>query len=76
MASETQAKPQKAGEPVSVPAGGGSSGGGGCPPHVLEAIYGSNTAKKSELYEASLKSWWTEYADRKNDEEEEHVADT
>jgi hypothetical protein len=23
----------------------------------------------------SLRSWWTEYADRKNDEEDEHVAD-
>ncbi|KAI3438668.1 hypothetical protein D9Q98_001089 [Chlorella vulgaris] len=46
-----------------------------CPPHVLEAIYGKVEDKKAAL-EHSLHRWWTEYADRKNDEEDEHVADS
>ena len=31
---------------------------------------------KAERYDESLKTWWKEYADRKNDEEEEHVSGT
>ena len=31
---------------------------------------------KAERYDESLKTWWKEYADRKNDEEEEHVSDS
>jgi hypothetical protein len=31
---------------------------------------------KAEAYDASLKTWWKEYADRKNDEEVEHVSDS
>ena len=31
---------------------------------------------KSQQYDESLKTWWKEYADRKNDEEEEHVSDS
>ena len=31
---------------------------------------------KAEQYDESLKHWWKEYADRKNDEEEEHVSDS
>jgi len=31
---------------------------------------------KAEAYDHSLKTWWKEYADRKNDEEEEHVSDS
>ncbi|KAK9821559.1 hypothetical protein WJX81_001774 [Elliptochloris bilobata] len=46
-----------------------------CPEHVLQAIYGK-TAEKRKVYEQSLNSWWAEYAARKNDEEDEHVADS
>jgi len=31
---------------------------------------------KKELYDESLKVWWRTYSERKNDEEEEHVADS
>jgi hypothetical protein len=31
---------------------------------------------KAEAYDASLKTWWKEYADRKNDEDVEHVSDS
>eukprot|EP00873_Tetraselmis_striata_P009334 jgi/Tetstr1/429598/TSEL_019497.t1 len=72
MASNESPKPQPSGSA----AASGAAGSVGCPPHVLDAIYGTSTAKKKEAYEASLKNWWTEYADRKNDEEDEHVADT
>lgn len=50
----------------------------GCPPHVLAAIYGAKPTaeEKKKAYEASLQRWWTEYADRKNDEEDEHVSDS
>lgn len=49
----------------------------GCSAAVLEAIYGKPDpiAKKAQ-YDASLGNWWKEYASRKNDEEEEHVADS
>eukprot|EP00308_Calcidiscus_leptoporus_P003146 CAMPEP_0119378386 /NCGR_PEP_ID=MMETSP1334-20130426/48102_1 /TAXON_ID=127549 /ORGANISM="Calcidiscus leptoporus, Strain RCC1130" /LENGTH=103 /DNA_ID=CAMNT_0007397571 /DNA_START=210 /DNA_END=521 /DNA_ORIENTATION=+ len=47
------------------------------PEHVRRAIYGEQTAEeKRQAYEGSLANWWGEYAARKNDEEEEHVADT
>ena len=47
------------------------------PPHVLAAIYGQiTTEEKEENYKKSLVHWWQEYADRKNDEEDEHVADS
>eukprot|EP00803_Ostreobium_quekettii_P005437 evm.model.scf_1750.4 EVM.evm.TU.scf_1750.4 scf_1750:29891-30137(+) len=46
-----------------------------CPEVVLKAIYGDQGDKKA-AYEASLRHWWKEYAARKNDEEEEHVADS
>ena len=51
--------------------------GSKCPPHVLEAIYGKpkNKEEKEKEYEASLKNWWTTYAERRHDEEE-YVADT
>jgi hypothetical protein len=32
--------------------------------------------EKKERYDESLKSWWRTYSERKNDEEEEHVADS
>jgi hypothetical protein len=43
---------------------------------VLRAIYGERGAeeKKAE-YEKNLRSWWTAYAERKDDEDE-FVADT
>ena len=31
---------------------------------------------KKERYDESLKVWWRTYSERKNDEEEEHVADS
>ena len=66
-------------------------GGTAVPDHVLRAIYGdkipppedapattttTTTKSKAEQYDESLKTWWKEYADRKNDEEEEHVSDS
>jgi hypothetical protein len=59
-------------------------GGTPVPDHVLRAIYGdkipSSSAapakSKAEQYDASLMTWWKDYADRKNDEEEEHVSDS
>jgi len=47
----------------------------GCPANVLEAIYAKPT-NKAEIYDNSLKRWWVEYAERKVDEEDEHVADS
>ena len=47
---------------------------GACPENVLQAIYG--TVDKAEEYQRSLSNWWREYATRKNDEEDEHVADS
>ncbi|GMH38485.1 hypothetical protein BSKO_06369 [Bryopsis sp. KO-2023] len=46
-----------------------------CPDEVMRAIYGT-TENKKEAYDASLQRWWKEYSARKNDEEEEHVADS
>ena len=37
---------------------------------------GPSAKTKAEQYDESLKTWWKEYADRKNDEEEEHVSDS
>ena len=62
-------------------------GGTRVPDNVLRAIYGDKVGvppadagqtqkSKAEQYDASLKTWWKEYADRKNDEEEEHVSDS
>lgn len=39
-------------------------------------IHGSEGKDKKAEYEASLKRWWTEYADRKNDEDDEYVANS
>lgn len=47
-----------------------------CPAHVFEAIHGKSKESKSKQLEQSLTNWWKEYADRKNDEEDEHVADS
>ncbi|KAK9811674.1 hypothetical protein WJX72_008054 [[Myrmecia] bisecta] len=51
-----------------------------CPDYILKAIYGStvdaNPEDKNKAYNHSLTRWWKEYAFRKNDEEEEHVADS
>lgn len=53
------------------------SGKTSCPASVLEAIYGkTDETSKREEYDKSLGNWWKEYASRKNDEEEEHVADS
>jgi hypothetical protein len=64
-------------------------GGTPVPYHVLRAIYGDifdkvpeapgpgpSAKTKAEQYDDSLKTWWKEYADRKNHEEEEHVSDS
>lgn len=54
-----------------------SSGKSKCSPSVMEAIYGAQSEQeKKEVYDRSLGHWWKEYASRKNDEEEEHVADS
>ena len=47
------------------------------PAHIMRAIYGEQTVEeKRAAYNKSIGNWWSEYAARKNDEEEEHVADT
>lgn len=47
------------------------------PKAVLDAIHGKQTPEdKKAQYDKSLGHWWGEYAARKNDEEEEHVADS
>ncbi|KAL4425685.1 hypothetical protein ABPG75_009701 [Micractinium tetrahymenae] len=69
-----QAGPAVAAAPA---AANGSSRSSGCPPHVLEAIYGKKMKEdKKAAYEGSLQRWWTEYADRKNDETDEYVANS
>ncbi|PSC75413.1 hypothetical protein C2E20_1198 [Micractinium conductrix] len=74
------AEPTQAAPTVPAASGGAATASGGarasvCPPHVLEAIYGKQKDKKA-TYEASLQRWWTEYADRKNDETEEYVSNS
>jgi hypothetical protein len=47
------------------------------PKAVLDAIHGRQAPEeKKAQYDQSLGNWWSEYAARKNDEEEEHVADS
>eukprot|EP00965_Chrysotila_dentata_P258947 6213403-Pleurochrysis_carterae.AAC.1 len=47
------------------------------PEHIRRAIYGEQSPEeKRAAYEAGLSHWWKEYAARKNDEDEEHVADS
>ncbi|KAG1660910.1 hypothetical protein FOA52_007950 [Chlamydomonas sp. UWO 241] len=44
---------------------------------VMRMIRGEvKPEEKHQAYDTSLSSWWKEYASRKNDEEEEHVADS
>ena len=51
--------------------------GGDLPDFVRRAIYGEVTLEeKRAALDTSMNNWWREYAARKNDEEEEHVADT
>jgi hypothetical protein len=51
--------------------------GGELPEHVRRVIYGELTLEeKRAALDAFTQNWWKEYAARKNDEEEEHVADT
>ena len=45
-------------------------------PEMMAIIHGSDDKDKKAEYEASLKRWWTEYADRKNDEDDEYVANS
>lgn len=46
-------------------------------PELLAMIRGEvSPEQKERQYDASLSSWWKEYAGRKNDEEHEHVADS
>ena len=47
------------------------------PDFVHRMIYGEITLEeKRAALDTSTRNWWREYAARKNDEEEEHVADT
>mmetsp|Transcript_34045 Transcript_34045/g.56370 ORF Transcript_34045/g.56370 Transcript_34045/m.56370 type:complete len:108 (-) Transcript_34045:351-674(-) len=51
--------------------------GGTVPDYIRRAIYGDMTLEeKRAAVDQSTRNWWREYASRKNDEEEEHVADT
>eukprot|EP00200_Dunaliella_tertiolecta_P001508 CAMPEP_0202348988 /NCGR_PEP_ID=MMETSP1126-20121109/6672_1 /ASSEMBLY_ACC=CAM_ASM_000457 /TAXON_ID=3047 /ORGANISM="Dunaliella tertiolecta, Strain CCMP1320" /LENGTH=90 /DNA_ID=CAMNT_0048940733 /DNA_START=114 /DNA_END=386 /DNA_ORIENTATION=+ len=46
-------------------------------PEMLRLIKGEVTEEeKAANYDSSLERWWTEYAARKNDEDQEHVADS
>ena len=55
----------------------GSIHGGELPDSIRRAIYGEMTLEeKRAAVDKSMNNWWREYAARKNDEEEEHVADT
>ena len=54
-----------------------SSQGADLPEYIRRAIYGEMTVEeKRAAVDKSMNNWWREYAARKNDEEEEHVADT
>lgn len=47
------------------------------PEYIRRAIYGEMTLEeKRAAVDKSTTNWWREYSARKNDEEEEHVADT
>lgn len=47
------------------------------PKEILDVIHGKvSKDDKVKKYEESLVNWWTEYADRKNCEDVEHVADS
>ena len=47
------------------------------PGYVRRAIYGEmSLEEKRAALDTSTNNWWREYAARKNDEDEEHVADT
>ena len=47
------------------------------PDAVRRAIFGEQTLEeKRAACDKSMNNWWREYAARKNDEQEEHVADT
>ena len=50
-------------------------------PAILDVIYGrretvEDNLTKAQAYERSLRSWWKEYSDRKNADEEEHPCDS
>ena len=47
------------------------------PEYVRRAIYGEvSLEEKRAALDKSTNNWWREYTARKNDEDEEHVADT
>lgn len=47
------------------------------PESVLRMIRGEVSApEKAAQYQDSLGNWWKEYADRKNDEKDEYIANT
>mmetsp|Transcript_35304 Transcript_35304/g.89360 ORF Transcript_35304/g.89360 Transcript_35304/m.89360 type:complete len:93 (-) Transcript_35304:440-718(-) len=49
----------------------------GLTPEMLKIIRGEIPEEhKEQKFDQSLQRWWKEYASRKNDEEEEHVADS
>ena len=51
--------------------------GGELPEDVRRAIYGEmSLEEKRAACDRSMNNWWREYAARKNDDEEEHVAET
>ena len=55
----------------------GDDGASSARPGTEDACAGGGEEKsKSEAYDESLRSWWRTYSERKNDEEEEHVADS
>ncbi len=59
------------------PAATSSDSGSVLSTEMLRIIRGEdNDVDKKAEYEASLRRWWGEYADRKNDEEDEYVANS
>ena len=77
MASSAGSGDAPCGSSSHVPAAPANADAPALPAHILRAIYGEQTLEeKRAAYNKSICNWWTEYAARKNDEEEEHVADT
>ena len=61
--------------------GEGERQGSRLSPAILDVIYGrretvEGNLTKAQAYERSLRSWWMEYSDRKNADEEEHPCDS
>ena len=69
--------PERGGSAKAMAAGEGGGAGAHLPEEVRRAIYGELTPEEKQAnYVRSIKHWWTEYAERKVNELEEHPSDT